>query len=126
MDTRWAERFSSDQKNNRDYIFVDDVCHITIKIMLEGYNGILNIGSGSGTDIKTICLKLLHITKKSKSLLEFNKEKKEGYSLYYDIGKLNSVLNSPYKFTSIEDGLIKTVKWHKKLIGENKNENFTK
>ena len=102
----------------RDYIYLDDVCNITIAASEGSVDGVFNVGSGKGTSVKELAETILDTLDCSlyaeciDSPL-FDLQKPDGYSFVYDIGKLQETFGHAPK-TTLREGVRKTVEWHEK------------
>lgn len=92
------------KKPLRDFVFVDDVVNIVMKLLKTDYSGPINVGSGKSESVKNIC----DILEKLCGVKIFSEEREvSGHMEYYhDL----SLLNSLVKFcpTPINKGLKKT------------------
>lgn len=99
----------------RDFIHVDDVCEIYLKLLNTKQSNIYDIGSGYGTKIKDI----LNILRISKNKIIFKKKKiNEVNNSIANISKISEVIKKK-TFIKIEDFLKKEVK--NKLKGKTLN-----
>ena len=90
----------------RDFIHVDDVCEIYLKLLNTKQSNIYDIGSGYGTKIKDI----LNILRISKNKIIFKKKKiNEVNNSIANISKISEVIKKK-TFIKIEDFLKKEVK----------------
>ncbi len=89
--------------STRDFIHVDDVCEIYLKLLGEKKSNIYDIGSGKGTRIQDI-LDFLNIPK-NKTIYKKNKINEIGSSIA-NTSKILAIFNKK-KFIKIEDYLIK-------------------
>lgn len=107
----------------RDFLFIDDLIELFIKIIKfkKFSNAIYNVGSGKKTLVKNV-IKFIHSNiKKGKPLFDKIKMRKDETSILYpNINKVKKVFNWVPK-TSIDKGLIKTISFYTK-----NNKNFIK
>lgn len=95
--------------STKDYIYIEDVVDILFRLLKLNYTGIVNIGSGEGYSISDI-LKIVSNYLQVNCIFEPTKEFDTCY-VSLDISKLLSLIGD-YMFTSLEDGIDKTIKWH--------------
>lgn len=100
-------------KNIRDWIFVNDHCEGILKIIENGKSGeSYNIAASNEIDNTTIVEKILEMMNKSTDLIEFVKDR-PGHDFRYslDCNKIKNELiwNPKYIFN---EGLEKTIQWY--------------
>ncbi len=108
--------FSHSKYATRDFVFVDDV----VNSIISGFKKRLkfqtiNIASGDSYTMEEIALKIAKIMNKDKSLVQFNKHKKDFTKIVMKDAKANidrarKVLDYQSN-VGIDEGLEKTVKW---------------
>ncbi|MDP2090208.1 MAG: NAD-dependent epimerase/dehydratase family protein [Candidatus Gracilibacteria bacterium] len=104
-------------EQKRDFIYIDDVINmllilinLNINININGFQE-YEIGTGNTIEIKELVKKIKKILK-SKIQLNFGKiEYRKGEQMI-SFAKLNKVFKN-YKFESLDEGLIKTIKYFK-------------
>ena len=102
----------------RDFIYIDDVVDLIIKsFKLKKSNGeIFNIGTGKPIRLKILINKVKKYVKGGKPIFGVKKLRKdELYKIYPNIDKTKKIFKWKPK-TSIDKGLIKTIKFYKKQI----------
>ena len=102
----------------RDFIYIDDLINVILKI-LKSHNAvgeIINIGSGKPINIKKLILKICKLTKGGKP--QFGKiplRKDEIIKLYPKLSKVKKLFDWKPKI-NLEKGLKKTIKYFKKQL----------
>ena len=91
----------------RDFIFIEDVVQVLAKLIEKKYLGVINIGTGSGIDVRSIS-KLISGQIRSKDLVTYSKPVQLGSSVVSNTEKLLSVVEG-YSWTRIEDSISKTI-----------------
>lgn len=91
----------------RDFIFIEDVVQVLAKLIEKKYLGVINIGTGSGIDVRSIS-KLISGQIRNKDLVTYSKPVQLGSSLVSNAEKLLSVIEG-YSWTRIEDSISKTI-----------------
>lgn len=106
------------KKTVRDYIFMEDVVDAYIIAAEKGkdFSGeAFNISTGKGLDLKSAAELIMQLTKSKKiKILEgmFPERNGEVHSLIGNSKKANELLNWKTKH-SLQEGLLKTIEWHK-------------
>lgn len=96
----------------RDFVFVNDVVDIVMKLLAVSFSGPVNVGSGIPTKVKEICDVL---EKECGVTITSENNRVSGHMKYvHDLTLLNSLIN--YSPTSIQDGLKETYIYMKNLI----------
>ena len=90
----------------RDYIYVDDLAHIFVKL-IEGnvHNTTLNIGSGRGYSINDVLAFLKIVSGKDLKIVYQNPRPVDVSNMVLDTSKLKAVVN--YELTPFMDGIKK-------------------
>ena len=105
-----------DGNQTRDYIFIEDVVSANL-LALNGKEGVYNIGTGIETSVN----ELVHIFEKllGKKINPVYALKRQGEvdMIALDIEKAKKELGFEVKY-NIEEGIKKTVEWHKKTFLE--------
>ena len=91
----------------RDFIFIEDVVQVLAKLIEKKYLGVINIGTGSGIDVRSIS-KLISGQIRNKDLVTYSKPVQLGRSVVSNTEKLLSVVEG-YSWTRIEDSISKTI-----------------
>ena len=91
----------------RDFIFIEDVVQVLAKLIEKKYLGVINIGTGSGIDVRSIS-KLISGQIRNKDLVTYSKPVQLGSSVVSNAEKLSSVVEG-YSWTRIEDSISKTI-----------------
>ena len=102
----------------RDFIYVDDVVNLIIKSFnTKKTNGeIFNIGTGKPIKLKSLISKIKKYIKGGNPIFGVKKLRKdEIYKIYPNMDKTKNVFKWVPK-TSIDKGLLKTIKFYKQLI----------
>lgn len=115
-----GERFQvwGDGKGRKDYIYIEDFCHILFKLLKHEWQPykVLNIGSGELLSINQI----VHYVKNLYP--SFSWEYKDSNTLDVKDVKLNINMlhqSENIRFTSIKEGLEKTNDWYKDIKNHN-------
>lgn len=98
-------------KATREFIYIDDLCKLIIKAM-ENYNSTepLNVGTDTETSIKELAETVASLMGYKDKII-WDTTKPEGYMRKcLDSSKMKAYLGDS-RFTSLYDGLTKTVKW---------------
>lgn len=105
-----------DGSHVRDYIYIDDVADITIKMLTNGDRQIYNAGCGKPTTVNEI-FKCFCSVAKSKLPYEFKPERVGELGRFYaDSSKLSKLLGRPG--VSVQEGIEKTYFYYKNLNSE--------
>jgi len=102
-----------------DYLFIDDISNMLLKLVNSKGIGIANLGSGQPVAIKQIIEKLKRLTA-SKSVINYGAIPYRPDQVMYmcaNIDKLKTHLNWQPQI-QLEDGLLKTINFIKKTIDE--------
>ena len=91
----------------RDFIFIEDVVQVLAKLIEKKYLGVINIGTGSGIDVRSIS-KLISGQIRNKDLVTYSKPVQLGSSVVSNTEKLLSVVEG-YSWTRIEESISKTI-----------------
>ena len=91
----------------RDFIFIEDVVQVLAKLIEKKYLGVINIGTGSGIDVRSIS-KLISGQIRNKDLVTYSKPVQLGSSVVSNAEKLLYVVEG-YSWTRIEDSISKTI-----------------
>lgn len=104
-----------DGKGLKDYIFVEDVCDIIMKMIKKGVvSNVLNVASGSILSINEIVKAVNNLIPKFQyRYVKNNIIDVQSFEL--DITKLRTILGG-YKFTSFEQGLSQVIMWQKSVL----------
>ena len=107
---------SGEQK--RDFIYVEDVVDVYLKVMgKEGIEGqIFNLGRGEDISVREVVEMIFELTKSDLSLLKIGAKEKRAFeavrSWKADTSKLNQVLGFKSR-TPLREGLQRTIEWMK-------------
>lgn len=102
----------------RDFLFVDDLTNLFIKILKKKKvkSGIYNVGYGKSTKVRQVIEKINKIIKKGQPLFgKIKMRKDEVNSLYPNIKKVKQVFKWQPK-TNLYKGLKKTINFYEKTI----------
>lgn len=91
----------------RDFIFVEDIARILSILMADTRVGVVNLGTGIGTEIGEMALKIGNIFGRP-DLINITDNRTEGNMVVADVKKLNGFLG-PYSWTSLEDALSRSI-----------------
>ena len=103
-------------KDIRSYIYITDAIEMMLNILIKGRSNMYNVGGKARTTIFNLAELISRKTKKKifinekKSLIKNNAPKKA----YVDIKKYESEFGKK-KFINLNDGLLRTILWQKKL-----------
>ena len=106
----------TDGKQLRDFLYVDDLNNLILKIIKKKKlkSGIYNVGSGKPTQVKKIIKKIVNISHGGKpNFGEIQMRKDELNNLYPNIQKIKKNFKWSPK-VSLEEGLKKTIKFYEK------------
>jgi nucleoside-diphosphate-sugar epimerase len=95
-------------QEKRDYIYIDDLCKIIIKLISKQFEGTVNIVSGKSISIKKISLSIAKISKILIKFCNFKSNKKTEH-LLFDNKLLLSIFPN-YRFTKLNFGIKKYIK----------------
>ena len=100
-----------DGTNKKDYIFINDVISILIKLLENKVsNQVINIGSGIEHSLNEI-VSIIHGLNQS-FVWQYSESKSfDNSSFRLDIGKLMQTIGD-YPYTSLEQGMQKTYQWY--------------
>jgi len=101
-------------KQTRDFVFIEDIIEANILAMKKNKVGVYNIGTGKETDINTIFQKLKKITNSNLKAVHCLEKKGEQKRSCLDYKKAQKELSWKPKY-NLDEGLIKTVEWFKKV-----------
>lgn len=99
-------------KNTKDYIFIDDLTDLTLKLIKNNCTGIYNISRNKSLAIKEIIEKIELITETKVGLNQIKADENLIHSFSLDNSKVLSDINElKYNFTSLDDGIALTWRW---------------
>jgi UDP-glucose 4-epimerase len=104
-----------DATNIKDYIFIEDLCNISYKIISNHCIGTYNLGSGIGTSLNEIVDTIKKVTNKVPIIEHENQKNYDIPNFVLDTRKVQNEIGQ-YKFTNLEFGIYNTWNW----IKENK------
>lgn len=108
---------SSEGKQSRDFLFIDDAIDAIFKVLnnKKSINQVYNIGFGKPLNIKSLILKIVNLCKGGKPLFgKIKLRKDESLLSYPNIRKAKKILGWKPK-VDIDRGLIKTINYYKYL-----------
>lgn len=112
-------KLGGDGTETRDFLYIDDAVTILLKAsdITSPSGPIVNGGTGIASSVRQIANLLLRMWG-SEAALEFDGKRRVGdpHSIVADTQFLSSLFN-PELSTKFEDGLVKTVHWHKAQFG---------
>ncbi len=91
----------------RDFIFVEDIARILSILMADTRVGVVNLGTGVGTEIGELALKIGNMIGRP-DLINITENSTERNMVVADVKKLNGLLG-PYSWTSLEDALSRSI-----------------
>ncbi len=91
----------------RDFIFVEDIARILSILMADIRVGVVNLGTGVGTEIGELALRIGNMIGRPE-LINITENRAEGNMVVADVKKLNGLLGS-YSWTSLEDALSRSI-----------------
>lgn len=106
-----------DGSSVRSYIFIKDAIYMIMNILLLGKSNIYNLGGKRKITIKDLAKNIAKIFNIKISARKIKKNNSAPKSAFVSIKKYEDEFGK-IKLTNINDGLIKTIKWHQLL---NKN-----
>ena len=105
-------------KAMRQFVYVDDFAKAIIKILFDERikDGVINICDSKEYSIKEIVDKLVEYTHISPDLIKYDTNHSDGI-LKKTVSNRKLLAYYPdFKFTSIDQGLLKTVSWFRKQL----------
>jgi len=97
----------------RDFIYVEDACDAFMKGLDTPYNGVVNIASGVGTSVGTICSEISKLT--GAPVVDLGKQVSGPTHVVCDTARAQTYLGWKAA-TPMAEGLRKTVEYYKKAI----------
>ncbi len=91
----------------RDFIFVEDIARILSILMADTRVGVVNLGTGVGTEIGELALRIGNMIGRP-DLINITENSTERNMVVADVKKLNGLLG-PYSWTSLEDALSRSI-----------------
>lgn len=91
----------------RDFIFIEDIARILSILIADERIGVVNLGTGVGTEIGDMALKIGTMMGRPE-LINFVETRAEANMVVADVKKLNGFLG-PYSFTSLDDALLRSI-----------------
>jgi nucleoside-diphosphate-sugar epimerase len=91
----------------RDFIFVEDIARILSILMADTRVGVVNLGTGVGTEIGELALRIGNMIGRP-DLINITENSTERNMVVADAKKLNGLLG-PYSWTSLEDALSRSI-----------------
>lgn len=91
----------------RDFIFVEDIARILSILMADTRVGVVNLGTGVGTEIGELALRIGNMIGRP-DLINITENRTERNVVVADVKKLNGLLG-PYSWTSLEDALLRSI-----------------
>ncbi|MFA4796384.1 NAD-dependent epimerase/dehydratase family protein [Leptospira kirschneri] len=91
----------------REFIFIEDVCRVVSCLIDSNFEGVLNLVSG----VKYCFADIVSILKQifPDLIVNFKPRSKQKVNNIFDPKKIESILPTDFKFTSLKDGLIKLI-----------------
>ncbi|MBU1706934.1 NAD-dependent epimerase/dehydratase family protein [bacterium] len=106
-----------DGEQLRDYVYVSDIVEANILALEKGSGQILNIGSGMGTSVNQIASILAKLLDFHEAPIYAPARAGEIQNIYLDPTLAKKILGWNTKI-SFEEGLRRTIEWHKSLLTE--------
>lgn len=98
----------------RDFVYVDDLSEVILKILKLKKNYKLNFSTGKGTSIKSLAKLINNLSKKNKKIIyQKNKPSSAKYRVLNN-NKISKLIK--IKRTNLREGLIKTINWYKENL----------
>lgn len=91
----------------RDFVFIEDVVQVLLKLIYKNQLGVVNIGTGSGIDVRFIS-KLISDQIGTKDLVIYSESVQLGSSVVSNAEKLLSMVDG-YSWARIEESISKTI-----------------
>jgi nucleoside-diphosphate-sugar epimerase len=91
----------------RDFIFIEDVVRILSILVMNKHLGIVNLGTGIGTEIGDLALRLGTMIGKP-NLINITQDSIDGNMVVADSKKLNGILG-PHSLTSLDSALLRSI-----------------
>lgn len=95
-------------KDIRDFVYVEDVVRILSYLISKKYTGVINIGSGVGSEIETASRKLANLIGRD-DLIGFKNDNKEKSIVVSNPEKLISIIGN-YPWKPFETALLESIK----------------
>jgi len=95
----------------RDFLYIDDAA-LVISRTFEKMNGLVNVGSGKSITIKNLAHLIANLCK-YKGKIFFNRKKADGVQHKVLSNALLSKYYNVNEFTSLRNGIIRTLRWFK-------------
>jgi len=94
----------------REFIYIDDLCHLIGVLINNDINGELNVVSGNSYSFADV----INILRENFPELKFDSKprSKDKADNAFDAAKIKTILHDSYHFTSLEAGLAKLIKGH--------------
>ena len=105
----------TDGKQKRDFLYIDDLVQMTLKVIKSKKvkGKIINVGSGNRVSIKKIIEKIVRISKGGKPLYgKIKMRKEENINMYPDISNTKKLLQWKPNI-SLDSGLKKTINFYR-------------
>ena len=106
-----------DGEQLRDYVFVSDIVKANLLALNKGSGQILNIGSGVGTSVNQIASILARLLAIHEAPVYAPARAGEIQNIYLDPTLAKNILGWETEI-SFEEGLRRTIEWHKSLLTE--------
>ncbi len=106
-----------DGEQLRDYVYVSDIVKANLLALNKGSGQVLNIGSGMGTSVNQIASILARLLDFQKAPTYAPARAGEIQNIYLDSTLAKNILGWETKI-SFEEGLRRTIEWHKSLLTE--------
>lgn len=100
-------------KNSKDYIYIDDLSNLVLKLIYNDRKGTYNIGSGTNTSLENILSSVEKVTKTENIRINNQLKETQTPNFALDNRKLLKDISENYEFTTLEKGIEETWEWMK-------------
>lgn len=101
-----------DGSHLRDYIYIDDIVDITLRVLSKGDRETFNVGCGMGISVKVVFDHFCSMWKKPLQC-EYKPERVAELGFFYcDIGKISNVVQSAPRIT-LKEGIQRSISYYK-------------
>ena len=105
------------KKPTRDFVFVEDVVNSVLSLLHTDYSGPINVGSGVGRSVGELCDILENLT--GCRIISQDRKVSGHMNYYHNLSLLRSLIKID-QVTSLETGLLETVRYAQKLVNRKK------
>lgn len=104
-----------DGSNVRDYIYIDDLMDLCMKILDKDIRGVVNVGSGSGTSLNQILKIISDITRENITVNYIKRRSQDVDVNILDITKIRNIIDWRPKVT-LETGIKNTIDYYNSYL----------